>query len=65
MPALEIRGQRCGDATNPAMRALSGLSAVGAAQFLIDKVQKMSSNQAFLAGLVAPVPASAAARRFR
>jgi hypothetical protein len=38
-------------------------STVDAAQFLIDKIQKTPSNQAFLAGLVAPAPA--AARRFR
>ena len=44
-------------------RALSDLSTVDAAQFLIDKIQKTPSNQAFLAGLVAPAPA--AARRFR
>jgi transcription termination factor Rho len=46
-------------------RALSDLSTVDATQFLIDKIQKTPSNQAFLAGLVAPAPASAAARRFR
>jgi transcription termination factor Rho len=45
-------------------RALSDLSTVEATQFLIDKIQKTPSNQAFLAGLVAPSPA-AAARRFR
>jgi len=46
-------------------RALSDLSTVEATQFLIDKIQKTPSNQAFLAGLVAPAAASAAARRFR
>ena len=44
-------------------RALADLSTVEATQFLIDKIQKTPSNQAFLAGLVAPAPA--AARRFR
>jgi transcription termination factor Rho len=47
-------------------RALSDLSTVEATQFLIDKIQKTTSNHAFLAGLVAPSAApSAAARRFR
>jgi transcription termination factor Rho len=44
-------------------RALSDLSTVEAAQFLIDKVQKTASNAAFLGTLVAPAPT--AARRFR
>jgi len=43
-------------------RALSDLSSVEAAQFLIDKIQKTPSNAVFLAGLVAPAPV---ARRFR
>jgi len=43
-------------------RALSDLSTVEAAQFLIDKIQKTPSNGAFLSALVAPAPA---ARRFR
>ena len=44
-------------------RALADLSTVDAAQFLIDKIQKTPSNQAFLASLVAPAPAGV--RRFR
>jgi transcription termination factor Rho len=42
-------------------RALADLSPVEAAQFLIDKIQKTTSNGAFLATLAAPAPA----RRFR
>jgi len=42
-------------------RALADLSPVEAAQFLIDKLQKTSSNAAFLGSLVAPAPV----RRFR
>jgi transcription termination factor Rho len=47
-------------------RALSELSTVDAAQFLIDKLQKTPTNQAFLQSLVVPTSAAAAgARRFR
>jgi transcription termination factor Rho len=46
-------------------RALADLSAVEAAQFLVDKLQKTQSNAAFLGSLVAPAASSAAARRFR
>jgi transcription termination factor Rho len=42
-------------------RALAELSPVEAAQFLIEKLQKTPSNQAFLGSLVAPAPV----RRFR
>jgi len=45
-------------------RALADLSPVEAAQFLIEKLQKTPSNQAFLGGLIVPT-ASASARRFR
>ncbi len=45
-------------------RALADLSTVEATQFLIDKLQKTASNQAFLAGLVVP-QTTASARRFR
>jgi transcription termination factor Rho len=44
-------------------RALADLSTVEAAQFLIDKLHKTPSNQAFLASLVVPSPT--AMRRFR
>jgi transcription termination factor Rho len=37
-------------------RALADLSTVEAAQFLIDKIQKTPSNNAFLSTLVAPAP---------
>jgi transcription termination factor Rho len=43
-------------------RALSDLSPVDAAQFLVEKLQKTPSNAAFLATLMAPPPAS---RRLR
>jgi transcription termination factor Rho len=43
-------------------RALADLSTVEAAQFLIDKILKTTSNGAFLSTLAAPAPA---ARRFR
>ncbi|MBN2371391.1 MAG: transcription termination factor Rho [Vicinamibacteria bacterium] len=43
-------------------RALADLSPVEAAQFLVDKLQKTSSNAAFLSTLTAPPPAS---RRLR
>jgi transcription termination factor Rho len=47
-------------------RALADLSTVEAAQFLVDKLSKTTSNQAFLASLVTPSSTtSAAARRFR
>jgi transcription termination factor Rho len=42
-------------------RALSELSTVDAAQFLIDRINKTPSNAAFLSTLVAPAPV----RRFR
>jgi transcription termination factor Rho len=44
-------------------RALADLSPVEAAQFLVDKLNKTPSNEAFLAALV--VPTSSAVRRFR
>ena len=43
-------------------RALADLSTVEAAQFLVDKIKKTPSNEAFLATLVAP---SAGGRRYR
>jgi transcription termination factor Rho len=46
-------------------RALSELSMVDAAQFLIDKLQKTPSNAAFLSSLAVPSPVAASARRFR
>ena len=46
-------------------RALADLSAIEAAQFLVDKLNKTPSNAAFLGAIVAPSPASAGARRFR
>jgi len=42
-------------------RALADLSTVDAAQFLVDKIHKTPSNEAFLGTLMAPAPA----RRFR
>ena len=47
-------------------RALADLSAVEAAQFLIEKLQKTPSNAVFLGNLVAPSSmASSSVRRFR
>ena len=46
-------------------RALADLSAVEAAQFLVDKLNKTPSNAAFLGAIVAPSSAAAGARRFR
>jgi len=47
-------------------RALADLSPVEAAQFLIEKLQKTSSNAVFLGNLVAPSPTtSSTMRRFR
>ncbi|HET7746197.1 MAG TPA: transcription termination factor Rho [Vicinamibacteria bacterium] len=46
-------------------RALADLSPVEAAQFLIDKLQKTTSNTAFLASLIVPQASVAGARRFR
>ncbi len=46
-------------------RALADLSTVEATQFLIDKIQKTSSNAAFLGSLVAPSASTSAVRRFR
>jgi transcription termination factor Rho len=45
-------------------RALADLSAVEAAQFLIEKLQKTPSNAAFLGSIVVPT-STAASRRFR
>jgi transcription termination factor Rho len=42
-------------------RALADLSAVEAAQFLLDKITKTPSNAAFLGSIVAPAPV----RKFR
>jgi transcription termination factor Rho len=46
-------------------RALADLSAVEAAQFLVDKLGKTPSNAAFLGAIIAPSTAAAGARRFR
>jgi transcription termination factor Rho len=46
-------------------RALADLSAIEAAQFLVDKLNKTPSNAAFLGAIVAPSSAAAGARRFR
>ena len=46
-------------------RALADLSAVEAAQFLVDRLSKTPSNAAFLAAIVAPSSAAAGARRYR
>jgi transcription termination factor Rho len=46
-------------------RALADLSAVEAAQFLIEKLQKTPSNAVFLGNLVAPSSMASSARRFR
>jgi transcription termination factor Rho len=45
-------------------RALADLSAVEATQFLVDKLQKTTSNAAFLGSLIVPA-GMAASRRFR
>jgi transcription termination factor Rho len=37
-------------------RALADLSSVDAAQFLVDKISKTASNEAFLGTLIAPTP---------
>ena len=37
-------------------RALADLSTVDAAHFLVDKIHKTSSNEAFLSTLMAPAP---------
>ena len=46
-------------------RALADLSAVEAAQFLIEKLQKTPSNAVFLGNLVAPSSMASSGRRFR
>ena len=46
-------------------RALADLSAVEAAQFLIEKLQKTPSNAVFLGNLVAPSSMASPVRRFR
>jgi len=46
-------------------RALADLSTIEATQFLIDKINKTTSNAAFLGSLVAPSAMAAGGRRFR